>query len=51
MPPVESTMLAIGTSAPAFDLPAAGGGRGTLEGVAGPSGLLVAFICNHTAPS
>ena len=47
MPPVESTMLAIGTTAPAFSLPSADGTIHTLEDCVGPSGLLVAFICNH----
>ncbi len=47
MPPVESTMLAVGTAAPDFSLPGADGTTHTLASCMGESGLLVAFICNH----
>ena len=47
MPPVNSTMLAIGTTAPAFSLPSGDGTVHSLEDCVGPSGVLVAFICNH----
>jgi peroxiredoxin len=36
-----------GWKAAAFDLPATDGRRYGLTDVAGPSGLLVMFICNH----
>ena len=42
-----STMLALGTSAPPFDLPDYDGGRHTLDDFAASRALLVAFICNH----
>jgi len=46
-----STMLELGTKAPAFDLPNYNKGTGdervSLEDAAGPRGLLVMFICNH----
>lgn len=47
MPPVQSTMLALGTTAPDFTLPAPDGTVHSLESSSGESGLLVAFICNH----
>jgi len=47
MPPATSTMLALGTPAPAFDLPAAAGGRVSLASLGRPRALLVAFLCNH----
>ena len=40
-------MLELGTYAPDFDLPAAGGGRVRLADFEGAPGLLVMFICNH----
>ncbi len=42
-----STMLPLGTRAPAFDLPDFDGRRVALEDFAEASGLLVMFICNH----
>jgi len=42
-----SSMLALGTQAPAFDLPTAGGGQVSLHSFAHNPVLLVAFICNH----
>lgn len=42
-----STMLALGTQAPAFDLPDFDGKRHALGDYAGHPALLVAFICNH----
>ena len=42
-----STMLALGTSAPPFDLPDFDGQRHALEDFASSRALLVAFICNH----
>ena len=47
MPPVQSTMLALGTKAPDFELPAPDGSMHSLDACAGHAGLLVAFICNH----
>ena len=48
MPPTESTMLALGTPAPHFDLPdTVGGGRLGIEDTAGSKALVVMFICNH----
>jgi thiol-disulfide isomerase/thioredoxin len=44
---VESTMLTLGTQAPAFALPDPDGKVWSLEEVAGPNGTLVAFVCNH----
>lgn len=44
---VNSTMLELGTSAPNFDLPKAGGGRVKLTDSKGAKGTLVMFICNH----
>lgn len=44
---IESTMLALGTSAPAFALPApATGTTVSLDDLTGPA-LVVTFICNH----
>jgi peroxiredoxin len=44
----ESAMLALGTSAPVFDLPDVVSGKTVaLQSVAGPKGLLVMFICRH----
>jgi peroxiredoxin len=45
-------MIALGTVAPDFELPdaasqAAGAAKRSLASVAGPRGLMVAFICNH----
>ena len=42
-----STMLALGTSAPHFDLPDFDGRHHTLDDFAASRALLVAFICNH----
>ncbi|MGH9139374.1 MAG: thioredoxin family protein [Acidimicrobiales bacterium] len=44
---VESTMLPLGSEAPAFTLPDPSGHLVSLEDVAGPEGTLVAFVCNH----
>jgi peroxiredoxin len=44
---VESTMLALGTQAPAFALPDPSGKVRSLDEAAGPAGTLVAFVCNH----
>ena len=38
---------ALGSPAPAFDLPGVDGRRHTLASVRGPNGLVVMFICNH----
>ncbi len=44
---LESTMLALGTPAPGFDLPdAVGGGRIKLDDLSSKA-LVVMFICNH----
>lgn len=42
-----SRMMALGTPAPHFALPDTAGQIVRLEDVAGPNGLVVAFICNH----
>ena len=42
-----STMLALGTPAPAFDLPDVDGRHHSLGDYAGQPALLVAFICSH----
>ncbi|OUT62564.1 Putative peroxiredoxin [Stieleria bergensis] len=42
-----STMLPLGTQAPAFDLPECTGGNYSLEQAQGAKALLVMFICNH----
>ena len=42
-PPV----CAFDTPAPAFDLPGTDGRRHSLDGISGPKGTLVMFICNH----
>jgi peroxiredoxin len=47
MAAVESTMLALGTSAPDFTLPDYTGRSWTLADVAAGKPLVVAFICNH----
>lgn len=44
---VESTMLPLGTPAPAFDLPDAAGRKHSLAALPLRRPLLVAFICNH----
>ena len=47
MPPMPSTMLPLGTTAPGFDLPeTVGGGRVSLADLTGKP-MLVMFICNH----
>jgi peroxiredoxin len=43
----SSTMLALGTPAPDFDLPDPTGTRHRLADFAGADALVVAFICNH----
>ena len=44
----ESTMLPIGTPAPDFSLPDAGGVTHTLDSIGvGADAIVVAFICNH----
>ncbi len=48
MAEVPSTRaLALGSVAPEFELPDAGGRLHTLDDVRGPRGLLVMFVCNH----
>lgn len=48
MPPAQSTMLPLGSPAPAFDLPdTVSGSRITLHDARGEKGLVVMFICNH----
>lgn len=48
MAATESTMLALGTAAPAFELPDVVSGRTVnLDTLAGKSGLLVMFLCPH----
>jgi thiol-disulfide isomerase/thioredoxin len=48
MAATESTMLALGTPAPAFELPDVVSGRTvTLDTFAGKKGLLVMFLCPH----
>lgn len=45
---IQSTMLALGTTAPPFALPDIAGGKTvSLEDFAASRALLVAFICNH----
>lgn len=44
---VESTMLALGTKAPYFELPDLTGGTVTLSQFDGVPALLVMFLCNH----
>ncbi len=47
MPLTPSTMLSLGTEAPAFSLPATNGEVVSSDDFAGRKGLLVMFICNH----
>ncbi|MGF1669556.1 MAG: thioredoxin family protein [Balneolaceae bacterium] len=47
MAAVESTMMELGTKAPAFALPDTNGNNVSIEDVKGEKGLLVMFICNH----
>ena len=47
MAAIESTMLALGTPAPAFRLADFNGKVSSLEDFAAARGLVVAFICNH----
>jgi peroxiredoxin len=47
MAKTPSTMLALGTVAPDFELPNPGGKVFTLSDIRGEKGTLVAFICNH----
>jgi peroxiredoxin len=42
-----STMLALGTKAPDFELPDTGGKMVSLKDFAGSKALLVVFMCNH----
>ncbi len=42
-----STMLPLGTAAPDFALPSAGGGVVRLDDFAGEPAMLVVFMCNH----
>jgi peroxiredoxin len=42
-----STMMALGTAAPGFDLPDPAGNRHRLDDFEGAPGVLVMFICNH----
>ena len=42
-----SRMMELGTPAPPFALPDTQGRTVRIEDVAGPNGLVVAFICNH----
>jgi peroxiredoxin len=44
---VQSTMLALGTQAPQFELPSLTGGTVALGDFTGSPALLVMFICNH----
>ena len=44
---VNSTMMELGTEAPAFRLPSATGGTVSIEDFSDASALLVMFICNH----
>jgi len=44
---VTSRMIALGTAAPAFELPDTDGRLVSLDDAAGAKALLVAFICNH----
>jgi len=42
-----STMLPLGTQAPAFDLPDTTGNRVSLASLQGAKGVLIVFMCNH----
>ena len=44
---LQTPDVVFGTPCPDFDLPDPGGERFSLDGVRGPNGLVVAFICNH----
>lgn len=44
---LDTPICDFGAPAPSFSLATPGGENHSLEGVAGPNGLLVAFICNH----
>jgi peroxiredoxin len=41
------TSVVLGASAPLFRLPATDGSSYTLQDIAGPSGTVIVFICNH----
>ncbi|MDF5755396.1 thioredoxin family protein [Spongiactinospora sp. TRM90649] len=45
--PVTSFMVPLGTQAPAFELPAVGGGRVSLDDLKGSPATLVIFLSNH----
>ncbi len=47
MSPLSSSMVSLGTKAPAFRLPDPEGKWISSEDFAGAPALLVAFICNH----
>lgn len=47
MAQTPSNMLALGTVAPAFNLPDTAGNMHSLDDAAGSDGYLVMFICNH----
>jgi peroxiredoxin len=47
MASVTSTMLRLGTEAPAFDLPDTAGNRVSISDFQDAPALLVAFMCNH----
>ena len=47
MAATESTMLALSTPAPGFNLPATDGSTVSLDAAMDECGLLVMFICNH----
>lgn len=47
MASIPSTMAPLGSPAAPFELPAPDGTSWTFDGVAGPRGTLVAFLCNH----
>jgi len=47
MASVTSTMLPLGTEAPAFDLPDIRGNRVAISDFQGSAALLVVFMCNH----
>lgn len=44
---VNSTMLPLGTTAPAFELADGEGRKSSLDDIAGDGPVVVAFVCNH----